>query len=77
MTEPKSTAREKRAESRVRRARVALARLTPDERATLFREVGQCACHTLVRSAAKSPGMVVGALFGAVVGAALSIPEKK
>lgn len=77
MTAPKQTAREKRAEARVRRARAALEKLSSVERNALFREMGACACQSIAKVASKSPGVALGALFGAVIGAALTLEEKK
>lgn len=56
---------------RVAAARYTLRALTDTERAALFREVGSCACATLVKGAVANPQAAFGALVGGLLGAAL------
>ena len=61
----------------VAKVKTALAELTPEEAAELFREAGRCACSDLARlTKAAGPVASTGALLGGLAGLVLDLSQQ-
>lgn len=58
------------------KAIASLRRLSTEEQAEVFHEVGVCACATLAREAVEHPEATVGAVVGALAGAVFKAAVK-